>query len=220
MAVDSPHAPRDPYRFGHGDRIELHPGTVGWHADDLEDPAIVGPWDAGKYEIVEGVLTELPGSVFAEGRATAELAYAIRDYCRDRGLRCESACGVNVALRPTLVLRPDMLVIVGDDFARVEALEFPPPRTRWEDHVLGLPPTLVIESSSPRTEHHDRVAKREWYARFGVMSYWIADGFGETLECLRLAGGAYELDAVGRGDEVVTPGGFPGLAIDLKTLWT
>ena len=35
-------------------------GTLGWTADDLDDPRIERLWDQGRYEIVEGVLTQMP----------------------------------------------------------------------------------------------------------------------------------------------------------------
>jgi hypothetical protein len=36
------------------------PGTTGWTASDLDDPAIERGWIRGSYEIVEGVLTTMP----------------------------------------------------------------------------------------------------------------------------------------------------------------
>ena len=45
----------------------FEPGTTGWTASDLDDPAIEREWFRGRYEIVEGVLTKMPPAYFTGG---------------------------------------------------------------------------------------------------------------------------------------------------------
>jgi Uma2 family endonuclease len=52
-----------------------------------------------------------------------------------------------------------------------------------------------------------------------VPHYWIVDGFARTLECLRLNGDKYELDAAGAQYETLEPPSFPGLKIALREVW-
>jgi Uma2 family endonuclease len=92
-------------------------------------------------------------------------------------------------------------------------------RSDWANHALTIPPALTIESVSHGYEAHDRVTKRAWYAEFGVPNYWIIDGVGRTLECLRLNGDHYDADAAGRRHDIVAPTSFPGLQIRLKQVW-
>ena len=50
-------------------------------------------------------------------------------------------------------------------------------------------------------------------------NYWILDGFGRSLECLRLEAGAYRVDVAGRHQEQLRPSLFPELTIALGSLW-
>jgi len=111
------------------------------------------------------------------------------------------------------------VAVIGEDLPRFEALQFEPAGTTWKDHVLTLPPTLVIESVSQGHEDHDEVTKRRWYAGFGIPHYWIVDGFARKLDCLRLNGSAYDLQAAGTQNDIVEPPAFPGLKIPLREVW-
>ena len=82
-----------------------------------------------------------------------------------------------------------------------------------------VPPTLVIESVSPRHERHDERTKRRWYAEFGVPNYWLLNSFSRSLKCLVLAGSDYRVDVEGRGSDELRPALFPGLTIPLAQLW-
>jgi Uma2 family endonuclease len=53
-------------------------------------------------------------------------------------------------------------------------------------------PLLVAEIVSPSNPNNDLIVKREFYARFGVAEYWIADRRGRSLTILQLgAAGKY-----------------------------
>jgi Uma2 family endonuclease len=212
-------AQRDQYRFGSGARPCLQPGTMGWTVHDLEDPQIRALWDDGAYEIIDGVLTVMPPAYFRGGKVADNLKYILRGYFAARKTRAVFSGEVDIAVRPPLVVRADGVVIVGDDLPKFESLRFDPPRTTWEDHALTLPPTIIIESVSEGHEAHDRTRKRAWYAQFKVPHYWIVDGLGRTLECLRLNGDHYDAEAFGRDDDVLTPPSFPGLSIALPEVW-
>jgi Uma2 family endonuclease len=92
-------------------------------------------------------------------------------------------------------------------------------RTRIRFGRLIVPPTLVIESLSLGHEEHDQETKRQWYAESGVPNYWLLHAYRQSLECLVLEGGTYRIDQAGRGEDIVRPSIFPGLAIPLAELW-
>jgi len=209
----------DKYRFGSGPAPVLQPGTLGWSAADLDDPAVRSLWEDGRYEIIEGVLTTLPPLPFRHGNSLSNLQFCLREHFRAVRFRARFAIAVEIEINPRRVLRADGVVVSAGDLPKFESLGSDTRNRRWEDKLLTLPPTLVIESISPGYEAHDRVTKREWYAEFGVPHYWIVDGFARTLECLRLAGDEYSVDAVGQDDEVVSPASFPGLSLPLRAIW-
>jgi Uma2 family endonuclease len=211
---------RDPYRFGPGPEVELQPGTIGWTVDVLRDPQVRRLWDAGRYEIIKGVLTLMPAARFRGGTVVDNVKFVLRGYFRARGVRAAFAGEVDIAVEPDLLVRADGVAVAGDDLARFDALRFDdPPGTTWQDHPLTRPPTIVIESVSPGHELHDRVSKRAWYAAFGVPNYWIVDAYAKSFECLRLRGGRYVTDAAGRDLETLTPAAFPGLKLRLRDVW-
>jgi Uma2 family endonuclease len=210
---------RDTYRLGDGPEPVLQPGTRGWSTKDLEDPQIQFLWDQGRYEIIDGVLTVMPPAYFRGGMVVDNLKFLLRSYFKAQQIRAVFSGEVDIAITPTRAVRADGVVVIGADLPRFEALQFEPAGTTWKDHVLTLPPTLVIESVSQGHEDHDQVTKRQWYAGFKVPHYWIVDGFARTLECLRLNGDKYELDAAGAQYETLEPPSFPGLKIALREVW-
>jgi hypothetical protein len=197
---------------------EFKPGTTGWLAHDLAESTIERQWLAGNYELIEGVLTHLPCRGFFEAMSESALVFAAKQHFATGGTRTGTACGVDVILTTSRVVRPDVIYLDRATKARqraaVAAAGRDPNRTR-----ILVPPTLVIESVSPGREAHDRVTKRQWYAEFGVPNYWILDVFGRSLDCLLLVGGAYKVDAAGRETDVLRPSAFHGLELPLAQVW-
>jgi Uma2 family endonuclease len=210
---------RDTYRFGDGAEPVLRAGTVGWTVCDLDDPVVRGLWEQGRFEIVDGVLTVMPPAFFRGGQVVDNLKFLLRTHFARKRIAAEFSNEVEIAVTPTRVARADGVVVWGADLQKFAALSFDPPRADWRDHTLTLPPSLVIESVSEGHEDHDEVTKRLWYANLRVPRYWIINGFARTLTCLRLTGKAYQVEASGKGNQVVRPASIPGLSIPLRKVW-
>jgi Uma2 family endonuclease len=210
---------RDTYRFGDGPEPVLQAGTLGWSTKDLEDPEIHFLWDQGRYEILDGVLTVMPPAYFRGGMVVDNLKFILRSHFKAQQIRAAFSGEVDIAITSSRAVRADGVVVIGEDLPQFESLQFEPAGTTWTDHVLILPPTLVIESVSQGHEDHDQVTKRRWYAEFKVPHYWIVDGLARTLECLRLSGDGYDVDAAGAQYDTVEPPSFPGLKIPLREVW-
>jgi Uma2 family endonuclease len=80
-------------------------------------------------------------------------------------------------------------------------------------------PTLIIESISIGHESHDRELKRTWYAEAGVPNYWLFDAFDRSVDALVLDGKSYRTDCIARNEEEFRPSLFPGLVVQLKSIW-
>lgn len=207
---------RDSYRFGSGTQPVLQAGTIGWTVDDLADPVVGRLWDAGKYEIINGVLTVMPAAYFRGGMVVANLLFALREHFAGAAVAAEFSTEVDIAIDRVRVVRADAVVITGDDLLRLASLA----GGDWRDQVMTVAPSLVIESTSRGHEEHDRTVKRQWYAELGVPNYWIVDAFARRLECLRLARGTgYEVDVEGQGDQTIAPRAFAGFTMDLAKVW-
>ena len=197
----------------------FEPGTTGWTAADLDEPAVEAAWFRGAYEIIEGVLTRMPPAYFVGGEATQNLVDLLKAHLRACGLGTSFAVGADVVVSDARVLCPDMTYMTPEDKARQADAARAAGRADLRRARLYVPPTLVIESVSPGHEQHDERTKRRWYAEFGVPNYWILNAFDRTLRCLVLQTGAYRDDAVGRDADEVKPSAFPGLVIPLMKVW-
>lgn len=111
---------------------------------------------------------------------------------------------LDVILADDDVVQPD-LVVTG--------------RTQISDRGVEGAPLLLVEILSPSHIPLDPQVKAARYQVRGVPHYWIVDPAARTLECFRLAGGAYHLGASGREHDSVEVPAFEGLTIALASVW-
>lgn len=194
-------------------------GTTGWTADDLLDPQIERQWEDGRYEIIEGVLTQMPAARY-DGQARLErLKEVVDDYFRAQK-RPERLVGeVDLILNELRVPKADAVLMTETDKQQQRRENLRRSRDENDFGRIIVPPTLLIESISLGHEKHDRVLKRQWYAQAQIPNYWLFDAYRQTLECLVLDGTAYRTDQSGRDADVLRPSAFPGLVIPLRELW-
>jgi hypothetical protein len=196
------------------------PGTMGWTVADLEDPLFARLWFAGRYEIVEGVLTQMPAAYFAGQEALYNLMRVVEDHAvAELGVRPRIAMEVEVVVNLRRLARSDAAMLLPADSKRQTAAARKAGKTDPARTLIYVPPTLIVESLSPGHEDHDLHTKRRWYAEFGVPHYWMLDAVRKELHCLRLLHERYINDAEGHGKQVVRPSLFPGLTIPLKRVW-
>lgn len=98
---------------------------------------------------------------------------------------------VDVQLTPHDVVRPDLS---GWRRARL--------RDPGDKRPIEVAPDWVCEILSPTTARHDRVTKRDLYARHRVGHYWIVDVDARTLEVFELQQGKWVL--AGNFDDTAT----------------
>jgi len=201
---------------------EFLPGTTGWSADDLNEPAIERAWERGHYEIVEGVLTNMAAAHFEGGLCLGNLVREIYRYCDRENNPGKFGFEADLIASPRRVVRVDSVFVTPADLDRQAQANATHPRYGRRKLKFGrflVPPTLIIESVSIGHESHDRETKRTWYTEFGVPNYWIIDGYEQALECLVLRDRAYVIDQSGSGDQILSPALFPGLQLSLGKLW-
>ena len=198
---------------------EFQPGSVGWTAEDLDDPQFEQQWDEGRYEIVEGVLAQMPAAHFDGGRSLLRLVMMLQTHVDVAELGGEFAVETDVVLDQMRVPRVDAVYLTAQALERQEALNAARPRARGRYGRVRVVPTLAIESLSIGHEAHDRSTKRRWYAEAGVPHYWLLDAYSKTVECLVLDGNSYRTEQLARGAEDLKPSLFPGLVVPLSRVW-
>lgn len=82
-------------------------------------------------------------------------------------------------------------------------------------------PDLIVEIVSPGNSSHDMKVKRALYEEFGVKEYWIVLPFEQAVEVYTPDdNGVYKRPDIFGNDEVIKTELFPGLAVDLKKVFT
>ena len=198
---------------------ELIPGSTGWSVRDLDDPKIEAEWEAGHFQIIEGVLALMPPAYWDNSSALRRLVKQVERHLEGQGVDDDFGFEVDVVVGEIRVPKADAVYMSRTDKAKQVRAKSPRTPKRLKYGRLCVPPTLVIENISKGHESEDRVVKRRYYAEASIPNYWILDAYQRSLECLVLKRGAYVLDQLGRGKAKISPACFAGLTIDLAKVW-
>ena len=166
-----------------------------WSYDDLFDL----PEDGRRYEIIAGVLYEMPAPNRAHARLIMNLIlYVFGPVIDGIGAHIYTA-PVDVFMADADPVQPDLLLLLSDqlDLESKRGIE-------------GAP-ALVVEVLSPGNPEHDRITKRALYARGGVREYWLVSPEAGIVEILVLDGDRYRTHARIGGDESLTSTVLPEL---------
>lgn len=198
---------------------ELVPGSTGWSVRHLDDPRIEAEWEAGNFQIIEGVLALMPPAYFETNEALLRLIFQLQLHLKERGKPSGFACEVDVIAGEYRVPKADAVYMTPSDKAKQRGVRGRKPPKPLKFGRLSVPPTLIIENISKGHESEDRVVKRRFYAEASIPNYWILDVYAKSLECFVLNRNGYALDQMGRGKAILTPKCFPGLHINLAEVW-
>lgn len=165
------------------------------------------PDDRTRKEILGGDLYVTPAPPPVHQRAVTNLTSILNTYAAGHGLGTVFVSPIDLVLSQTDVVQPDIVFVSAAN-----------KRIIGEAAIQGTP-DLVVEVLSPSTAKLDRGRKKELYARSGIPEYWILDPEGRTVEVYRLSAGAYRQDLRASGSDAIHPDLFPGLAVNLASLW-
>ena len=161
--------------------------------------------DGRRYEILDGEIYVAPTPSTRHQYASFQLQKILADYFDHPAAHLVLAAPFTVRLADDDVVEPDLVVV-----ARGPQLS---------EHGVDGPPLLIVEILSPGRPAYDRKLKARRYQVRHVANYWIVDPQARTLECFRLVGDAYELEASGADAEPLRVSSFEGLEIPLGQLW-
>ena len=167
----------------------------GWTYQEL----LTLPDDGKRYEIIEGVLYEMPGANAVHARIITNLMVFIFGPLMTTLKIQLFTAPLDVFIRDGDPVQPDLLILLPDQLDLIA-----------KRGVEG-PPALVVEVLSPGNPEHDRITKRAIYARAGVAEYWIVSPEAATIEILTLHDSHYVVHARVGGDEPLTSPALPAL---------
>lgn len=127
------------------------------------------PSDGHRYEVVRGKLLVSPAPCFDHQELVARLLEQLRAYLRREPVGHALASPADITWGPRTLVQPDVFITTlaqarTQDWAQVKTL------------------LLAIEVLSPSTARADRAVKRRLYREQRVMTYWIVDGPGRSVE--------------------------------------
>jgi Uma2 family endonuclease len=174
--------------------MSVHPAP--WTYDDYVD----FPDDGRRYEIVTGEVHVTPAANTRHQDLVLFVVRRIADHVDRHGGGRVFVAPYEVVLSPTDIVQPDVLFVADPATHRIT-----------KANLQGSPTLAVEVLSDPR---HDRVRKRQLYARYGVEEYWIVDPDGDRVEVYRLADGRYPTPTLLEVGATLTT----GLSIDVTEL--
>jgi hypothetical protein len=83
----------------------LIPGTTGWTARHLDDPAIEAQWIEGRYEIISGVLATLPPNYFPSAQVLSELVFLLKTNLKGSGISDNFGGAVDIIIAVDRLLK-------------------------------------------------------------------------------------------------------------------
>jgi Uma2 family endonuclease len=172
----------------------------------------------GRYELVDGELTQLPPES-PENDFIANNLQFLLVALKVASLRLIRIHSLELQV-PVLQLKdatnryPDLVVLRPEHLDLMErrltiTLDMPPPR-------------LIAEVVSPGKANHDRdyINKRSQYAAIGVPEYWLIDPKAQTVTVLELQDDEYREVGVFKGDDRIPSPSFPELTLTAEQVFS
>lgn len=176
--------------------MATQPQTRRWTYEDL----LALPDDGKRRESIEGVLYEMPAANAEHARIIMRLIrWIFGPLIWGMGGEVLTA-PLDVFIRDGDPVQPDLLILLPDQLDLIAK------------RGIEGPPALVVEVLSPSNPEHDRVTKRDLYARAGVREYWLVSPEARIVEILVLDGDRYTVHARVGGDEPLSSPLLPALA--------
>lgn len=159
-----------------------------------------------QFELIEGALFVTPSPTPLHQMVSWRLSRLLDVAMPDPRVGLVFYAPLDVYFDDQNVLQPDLVVLLRD---RIELV--------GEKNVQG-PPSLAIEIVSPSTGGRDRGIKRDLYARYGVLEYWLVDPDARTVTIFgEFVDGHYGREEI--SSDVATSLIVPNLSANLTELF-
>ena len=163
--------------------------------------------DDKRYELIEGDFFVAPSPATYHQRISGRLEFLLRKFVQGNNLGEVFNAPFDIVLSEENVFQPDILFISKENSGIIT-----------EKNVQGAP-DLVIEITSPATEHRDKGVKRKIYAKFGVKEYWIVDSDRRIVEVMVLRETGFESVRIYGEEDFLSSPLLKGFSIDLREVF-
>jgi len=159
-----------------------------------------------RLELIDGELFVTPSPTTIHQRVIRRLHRLLEEAIIEAGIGEFFPAPYDVKLADGSIVQPDLVAVLTERFALIAT-----------DGIEGVP-DFIVEVVSPSSKTHDRVRKRELYARHGVSEYWLVDPDAKTVTIYSdPQDGRYQTAQT--VSEVAVSATIPELSADLKALF-
>ena len=156
----------------------------------MDDPRVTfaelarWPDDGRRYELYDGEAIVVPAP-FPRHQQVAHRVQRLLDEYADATGDLVLGSPIDIVLSKHNVVQPDVVFIRHDRRHLINMMK-----------AIRVPPDLVVEVLSRKTEMRDRNRKADLFARFGIPEYWILNPVKNRMEIYCNTGKAFVLDGV------------------------
>ena len=116
-----------------------------------------------RLELIDGELFVTPSPTTIHQRVIRRLHHLLEEAVIEAGVGEFFPAPYDVKRADGSIVRPDLVAVLTERFPLIAA-----------DGIEGVP-DFIVEVVSPSSKTHDRVRKRNLYARHGASEYWLVD---------------------------------------------
>ncbi|WP_338833946.1 hypothetical protein MHLNE_03190 [Moorella humiferrea] len=172
------------------------------------DDYVLFPEDGRRHELIGGEHYMTPAPTTVHQGFLAKLFHVLYQHVTANRLGQVFFAPVDVVLSPQDVVQPDLIFISNDRRHRLTP-----------QNVQGAP-DLVVEIISEASRRLDKKLKRNLYARYDVLEYWLFDPELQEVEIYRRdAENRLVKEAEYEEQGTITSPLLPGLIINIEALW-
>ncbi len=176
-------------------------------ADAFLEMQLLPEYRDNEYELINGVMVEMPPPGFVHGEYAGKLFHYLWQYARKYDLgRASVEAGFRSARDPHIVLRPDAAFLT---HARAQLI-----RGRGLSPVM---PDLAVEIASPSDTLSAMREKAGLYLRNGMRLVWLVFPDDERVEVHNSSG---ESQSLGTSDALTGGDVLPGFRLELGKLFS
>ena len=169
---------------------------------------ILFPEDGRRHELIEGEHYMTPAPTTVHQEFLGKLFHIIYQHITTNRLGQVFFAPVDVVLSPQDIVQPDLIFISNNRRHRLTP-----------KNVQGAP-DLAVEVISEASRRLDKKLKRNLYARYDVLEYWLFDPELREVEIYRRDAENHLVKIVEYEDQgTLTSPLLPGLTINLEPLW-
>ena len=159
-----------------------------------------------RLELIDGELFVTPSPTTIHQRVIRRLHHLLEIAVIEAGVGEFFPAPYDVKLADGSIVEPDLVAVLTERFGLIAV-----------DRIEGVP-DFIVEVVSPSSKTHDRVRKRDLYARHGVSEYWLVDPDARNVTIF-----SDPQEGQFRSERVIidtaVSATIPGLSADLKALF-